>query len=318
MDKHTSLTDSIAAWKRSGAVKKVRRASARLLAAHRVVLLVGVVASCGGGVEPFFTRLVQARRLSAALLVDLAKASDASNLTVMADTQAAASKHASDAAQHTQRVQGQVNELKVLLKGLAYSDESVTLAEFEQRFVRYVALDRSILELSVEGSNLKAERLAFGVASEQADAFAEAVRRAAERAPAQVRWQALALSESAVSGVRETQGLFAPHIAAAEDAVMDDLEARIARADARAATVLSALEALHVHGAEQHVHDAQAAFDRFMQVKREIIELSRRNTNVRSLALALGQKRLLYAACQDSLRTLQQALLSKRDSPATR
>jgi len=318
MKKHRDLTELLASWRFSRTVSRVTRAGTRAPAVHWLAVLAALIVSCGDGVEPFFSRLVHARRLSAALLVDLAKASEASNLTVMADTAAAASKHARDAANHSQVLLREVDELNALLKGLAYTDELAALAEFERRFTKYVALDRSIVALSVEGSNLKAERLAFGVASEHADAFAVAVRRVAENAPSQLRWQATALSESAVSGLRETQVLLAPHIAAAEDAVMAGLEARIATADARAATALSALEAVRVHGAEQQVHDAEAALDRFMQVKREIIDLSRRNTNVRSLALALGQKRLLYAASEDSLRTLQQALLSKRDSPATR
>jgi len=40
-------------------------------------------------------------------------------------------------------------------------------------------------------------------------------------------------------------------------------------------------------------------------------------TNVRSLAPSLGQKRMLAAACEDSLRALQDAL-SKRGFSATR
>jgi hypothetical protein len=42
-----------------------------------------------------------------------------------------------------------------------------------------------------------------------------------------------------------------------------------------------------------------------------------RNTNVRSLALSLGRKRSLSAACEDSLRELQDAL-SKRGFTGTR
>jgi hypothetical protein len=54
-----------------------------------------------------------------------------------------------------------------------------------------------------------------------------------------------------------------------------------------------------------------------MDLNRQIIALSRRNTNVRSLALALGQKRTLTAACEEDLRALQDALAA-RDFKATR
>jgi hypothetical protein len=48
-----------------------------------------------------------------------------------------------------------------------------------------------------------------------------------------------------------------------------------------------------------------------MSVNAQIIGLSRENTNVRSLILALNQKRPLSTSCEQTLRALQTAL-SKR------
>ena len=48
-----------------------------------------------------------------------------------------------------------------------------------------------------------------------------------------------------------------------------------------------------------------------------IIALSRKNTNVRSLALSLGRKRVVTAECEDQLRALGEAL-AKHESTATR
>ena len=48
-----------------------------------------------------------------------------------------------------------------------------------------------------------------------------------------------------------------------------------------------------------------------MKVNAEIVGLSRRNTNVKSLAMSLGQKRMLTAACEESLRALQEALATR-------
>jgi hypothetical protein len=63
--------------------------------------------------------------------------------------------------------------------------------------------------------------------------------------------------------------------------------------------------------------DAVAAFDRFIKINDEIIALSRRNSNVRSLALSLGRKRMVTAECEDDLRALEQAL-AKHAFSATR
>jgi hypothetical protein len=57
--------------------------------------------------------------------------------------------------------------------------------------------------------------------------------------------------------------------------------------------------------------------DRFIGVNTQIVALSRRNSNVRSLAMSLGEKRMLTAACEDSLRALRDAL-AKRGFTATR
>ena len=62
---------------------------------------------------------------------------------------------------------------------------------------------------------------------------------------------------------------------------------------------------------------AQTELARFLAVHRQILALSRRNSNVRSLELALGQHRLLALECQDSLRALAEEL-QKRGFRATR
>ena len=63
--------------------------------------------------------------------------------------------------------------------------------------------------------------------------------------------------------------------------------------------------------------DADAALARFLSVNADIIALSRKNTNVRSLALSLGRKRVVTAECEDQLSALGEAL-AKHESTATR
>jgi uncharacterized protein (UPF0210 family) len=117
--------------------------------------------------------------------------------------------------------------------------------------------------------------------------------------------------------VREIQVLQAPHIAEGDDLAMTRLEERMATSEAAARGALETLATLVQPASRGLVAAATAALDRFMGLNGQIIELSRRNTNVRSLALSLGQKRMLTAVCEDSLRALQQAL-AKRGFTATR
>jgi hypothetical protein len=98
---------------------------------------------------------------------------------------------------------------------------------------------------------------------------------------------------------------------------MTRLEERMVAAEATARSSLKVLSGLVLPASRPQLAAATAAFDQFMGFNTQIIGLSRRNSNVRSLALSLGEKRTLTAACEDSLRALQDAL-GKRGFTATR
>jgi hypothetical protein len=48
-----------------------------------------------------------------------------------------------------------------------------------------------------------------------------------------------------------------------------------------------------------------------MKVTGEVISLSRENTNVKSLELSLGKKRMISAQCEETLSALQEAIRSR-------
>lgn len=98
---------------------------------------------------------------------------------------------------------------------------------------------------------------------------------------------------------------------------MTRMEAAMAAAEAAVRTTLGTLESLVDTASRVRLDAAVAAFDRFIAINAEIVALSRRNTNVRSLALSLSQKRLVTAACDDSLSALDDAV-GRRGFTATR
>ena len=200
--------------------------------------------------------------------------------------------------------------------GLGYAEELRLLEEFGRRFAEYKALDRQILELAVESSNLKAQRLSFGPAASEADAYRDALEGVVPRETAEA-CRVKATTAAAVAAVREIQALQAPHIAAAEDAVMTALDARMAAAEQVARRALAALPPLVQPSSRPAVAAAVAALDRFMALHAQISVLSRRNSNVRSLALTLNEKGRMTRACEDSLRALRDAL-GKRGFSGTR
>ena len=98
---------------------------------------------------------------------------------------------------------------------------------------------------------------------------------------------------------------------------MSRLEKRMSGSEASARAALAELGPLVAPASRPRLTAATTSLDTFITVNAQIIALSRRNTNVRSLALSLDQKRTLIAACEDSLRALRDAL-AKRSARGTR
>src|SRR5262249_19227301 len=117
--------------------------------------------------------------------------------------------------------------------------------------------------------------------------------------------------------VRDVQVLQAPHIAEAQDAVMSRLEKQMTAGEETARSDVTALAALVGTAGQGAVSDARGALDRFSALSRQLVGRSRRNSNVRSLEIALHQKPALTAACDDSLGALI-AALAKAGAGATR
>jgi len=280
------------------------------------VIIMGAATGCMNAPETALERLTDANRLAGDLLVQFTKTGDAANRAVMADTDDASVAFAHEAEEATQAVQRDTDALGPILVGLGYSNETHLLEEFGSRFAKYRALDRSILDLAVKNTNLKAQRLSFGPSEKAADEFRDSLEAIAPSA-ANDTWRVKALVASAVASVREIQVLQAPHIAEADDAAMTRMEKQMATSETAARSALEMLASLVRPASRPQLAAATAALDQFIGLNTQIVALSRRNSNVRSLALSLGEKRMLTATCEDSLRALQSAL-SKRGFIATR
>jgi hypothetical protein len=286
--------------------------------ARSVIICVaaGVTASACN-VNAALEEVLEARHLADDLTVQFTKAADASNLAVMADTDEASSRFASEAKQRTAAAQKDADALRPLLETLKFTEEARLLAEFQSRFSAYQDVDRNILELAIENTNLKAQRLSFTVAEEAVEALRSALTGLEPSDDSREGWHVKALAASSVANATEIQSLQAPHIAETDDAVMTRIEQKMADADAAARRDLLALATLVRPASRPKLAAATAALDRLAEVNRQILGLSRRNTNVRSLALSLNQKRAVVADCEERLHALQ-AALSKRGYVRTR
>ena len=281
-----------------------------------VASVLGLALGCQGG-RNFFTQVADSHRLAAELRIQFTQAADASNRAVMADTDEASMAFARDAEKALQIVDSDVEALMTLLRSLSFAREIQFLEGFGKHFAQYRELDRTILTLAVENTNLKAQDLAFGPAREAADNFRNALGAVAPRVSPKDRCRIEGLIAKAVLAVREIQILYGPHIAEPNEAAMTNMEQEMATLDANARGAVASLTELVPRDVRPSLSIALSALDRFKDLSRQIVALSRRNTNVRSLKLSLQNKPALTAACDESLRALQD-LLTKEDIKATR
>ncbi len=280
---------------------------------HRacIVVLAAAVAGCAGPLDTALDNLMRARSLSADLLVQFTKSVDAANRTVMANSEESSGAFAREAGEMMQTVQRDADALAPVLVSLRYTEETRLLTEFGVCFAEYRTLSQDILGLAVDNSNLKAQRLSFGAGQQAADEFRNALEQLTRSATGGDRWRVQALVAAAIAEVREIQVVQAPHIAEADDAAMNAMEKRMATAEGTARDAVKTLATVTPAASRPRLTEATAALDRFMAVNAELVVLSRRNSNVRSLALSLGQKRILAAKCDETLRALQAALAAR-------
>ena len=272
-----------------------------------LMMCVGSPAACTNP-QTVLTQQIDARRLASELHVQFTRAAEAANRSVMADTDDASASAAEEARHARQGVESNIQALRAILASLQYREDLRYLDGFATRFEEYRRLDDEILPLAVENTNLKAQRLSFGPARETANAFQTSVDAAVQAGRSKDTCCTQLLAARARMALLEIQVAYAPHIAEAEDSAMTQMEGQMTASAVLARQTLDELRSTLSPEAAPHLRAAGAALDRFMSIHKEIITLSRRNSDVRSLALSLGRKRTVSAECQAQLQALEEAL----------
>lgn len=276
-----------------------------------VVGLAGMPAGCQDGMS----QLGEVQRLAVDLRLQLNLAAAASIRAVMAKTDADSTSFAREAEQARQAMKKDAEAMLPLLRVLTYTNEVQMLEEFNRHFVEYETIDRRILELAVENTNLKAQQLSFGPGQQAADALQAALDTVASLAAPKNRCRVDSLVASATLAVREIQVLQAPHIAESKDTAMARMEKKMSERLTVAHDALGTLAGLSEPSARSQLAVATASLERFTDLHKQIIALSRRNSNSLSLDLTLGKARSLTAACDGSIGVLQAALAKEGVRP---
>ena len=244
--------------------------------------------------------------------LDLASASEAEKSAVLAITDQDSQTYADQARAATAQVVQEQHDLAALLANGGSAPERGLLSQFSKVFADLQRIDNEVLALAVKNTNLKAYSLLFGPAADtQAQLDAALARLVAKYADAADAKQIMPFAYGARLEVLRIQAQLAPHIAEESDAKMDRMEATMTEEETQARQDLAGLAALSKLASDPDLRAASASFAQYSELKLRILPLSRENSNVRSLALSLNQKRKAMTVCLDALNALKQEILSE-------
>ena len=257
----------------------------------------------------------RARRLELVqtLQIQLSLASEAEKSAVMATTDQESQQFADQSRADSKEVARARDQLLPLLSGAAGA-ESELLGQFSRAFDACQKIDDGLLDLAVENTNLKAYDLAFGPAADALHRMDQALgtlRQENARSSSPESRRVAELAADAECGALRIQALLAPHISEESDEKMNALEAEMAREDMGVHKNLAALGTNVPSRLSGELRTADSAYAGFSDLRRQIIRLSRQNSNVRSLAISLNEKRKALEVCRDALDALARAIQSE-------
>jgi hypothetical protein len=261
--------------------------------------------------ESVFQQTIQKNQLVDTIRINLLASAEAEKSAVMANTDEASQDFADQSVRASQTVETARRELGRLIEGQNNRREGELFSQFSSCWEKLQELDREILPLAVQNTNLKALRLSFVPAHEDLKRMEAALNQLMDgSASASDALSITRLASEASIAALNIYALEAPHIAETTEARMNEIEAAMQRLDAQVNDALNSLQAQVGATGRPFVEAAWTSYRDFQKINSEIIDLSRRNSNIRSFAMSLGQKRNLMAQCQDLLTALQEAVQS--------
>jgi hypothetical protein len=262
--------------------------------------------------EPVFINDIKKVRLVSEMQVNLNASVEAEKSAVLADTDDASIVYADQARELSAAVEEARLELEVLIEAEKMGREVDILREFSACWERFLQIDQELLPLSVLNTNLKAYDLSYGSAGKALKQLEQALNVLMSSKVSKDKTCEIArLSLRTLSAALKIHALQSPHIAESREEKMDEIETSIQTENALINQSLDALSVLLNPADKPLLEAAKSAYMEFWMINTEVVKLSRQNSNVRSLALSLGQKRKATVQCQDVLAALEEAIQSK-------
>jgi hypothetical protein len=265
-------------------------------------MVIVAVASCSS--EPAMVRQMRKVRLITAIRQALLESVEAEKSAVLATTD----EESKSLAQEAQHSAATINQSRGELRGLIVADgrhvEIEKLDAFDAAWAEVERVDQRLLPLAVANTNLKAARLSASKGATDLDHFVDTLEGMARSATATDTLHAL--SGAAIAALR-IQPLAFVHIPSADDAEMTRLEERMHALGEEVDRDLAGLRESGQVPPDQ-LAAAMQAWEDYQRVLKEVLRLSRENTNIISFDVSVHEKRLVTKECLATLSALLEAV----------
>jgi hypothetical protein len=254
-----------------------------------------------------YATLLEKKRVIDQMRIFMAKSIEMEKNAVMALTDQESMEYAKQSRAASDTVAQNLITMRALIS--AAPNEQKLLDEFTTCWTELGKVDQDILQLAVENTNLKAAALSRekgGEIMQRFESALDAIRASLKDSPRE--GEAAALASRAMIAALKILNLHGPHIIETDEKKMDQLEARMTTEEAAARQSLAALEEVLAPAKPESLVEAKADFAELMALTSQVVKLSRQNSNIKSLELSMGRKRIIAAQCDEVLAALQEAV----------
>jgi len=262
--------------------------------------------------NPFETKFIKVDLLST-MRIHLLEAIEAEKNAVLAITDEASEDFAAQARQAADGVESSRKEIESIIHQEKLPRETEMINEFNSCWSQYRKLDETILDLAIQNTNLKAQKISATQCAQEMEHFEESLNHLIHRNTNDRQCnEVVMLSYEALTAGLKIFALHKPHIEEADDQAMDRIEQSIKSYDESVRRALGTLQRIADLSGNEDLKNAETAYEQFMNLTNEVLRLSRMNTNIKSAELSLGRKRLISSQCSEILVTLQESVQAQR------
>jgi hypothetical protein len=243
---------------------------------------------------------------------NLLRSVEAEKSAVLSDSDEETEAFAAQSQQAIDDVEKGRKELDALIDSSIPEGEWKSLQEFDRCWAEYLKTEQIILDLAVKNTNYKAAKLSLTEANDAVQRLAHDLSELLERDSSSGNCEQMAIPVlHAVTACFHSHYLQMTHIRSAVDSEMDQIEVEMKENNAVVEKSISTLAGLTDESGRALLKDARKAYEDYLEVTKEIISLSRQNTDIKGMELSLGKKRAVTSECYGILVSLQETVQSR-------